>query len=265
MFAGPSGLQDEQANVRSSSSSSASSSESAKSKCSETVQASAEATIHLPHDFEEGAAAVSAATTNSPVACLPQRTIAPFPAVNTAQLLLERSFGPSTAVGMFGALGTLSSGAASAWVFRRMPITHRAAGTHYTIEVLCAEEEATEHTISISASAHDGRNARIVAARCKGWPVAELNLIPLDRDEIDENYELSKRGISNVVASEPAQVSSTCSSTASSSLPDRDAFEEYAAWCAEARSRCLRAQSSTTQTAGSGSRSGNTPQGLAAC
>merc|ERR1712216_191838 len=112
----------------------------------------------------------------------------------------------------------------------------------------------------------DDRNARVVAARCKGWPIAELNLIPLDGAEAAANQKLVDRGISCVAASDPAWVSSPRLSAASSSLPDRDALDEYAAWCVEAQRRCLHGQrASFGSGGGSGMETGRACEGLAAC
>lgn len=141
-------------------------------------------------------------------------------------------------------------GVASSWAVRRLPTMHGKAGTYYTIEVLCSEQTDTSdasQTLGFDSCVRSTLecNAAVMDARCRGWPVGELRLLPLEETEIADALHLVDHGIPHVSMREPMQVSSPPCSSTSSSLPDRDAIEEYAAWCLEARRRCLQAPKRT--------------------
>eukprot|EP00931_Biecheleriopsis_adriatica_P050604 TRINITY_DN29312_c0_g1_i1.p1 TRINITY_DN29312_c0_g1~~TRINITY_DN29312_c0_g1_i1.p1 ORF type:complete len:919 (-),score=201.15 TRINITY_DN29312_c0_g1_i1:93-2801(-) len=132
------------------------------------------------------------------------------------------------------------------WSVRRLPISARAPGSFYTVEVFC-QEESPSPSVSLTSGCgsmhcqqHGCRNRAVVAGRCQGWPAAELSLIPLSATELAELSLLAQGGLSarHQFASSPSPSGSTPGS-APSSLPDRDAPEEYAAWCAEASRRCV--------------------------
>jgi len=166
---------------------------------------------------------------------------------------------------------------------RRMEGAPRASGTFYTIEVLgfegsaasCASTsepggmpsrgagaDARRHRTPLppsarrpSAAERACRNVAVVAARCAGRPVGELALIPLDASELADRAQLAATGIpmipiesSGTVTAQPSPAVSPPDSSRSLSVPDRDAPEEYAAWCSEIQ-RCCREASATAAAA----------------
>jgi len=141
------------------------------------------------------------------------------------------------------------------WSVQRLSSACCPPGTFYTVEVLGHEPDLPNcsfesgHLGSIDGHyANQVRNRRcsrcrnpaVTAARCRGYPVAELSLIPLDAIEVAEAAQLAQDGITLVAAADIAIMDMGLSprqpqSTSSSSLPDRDAAEEYLAWCSEAQ------------------------------
>ncbi|CAE8612025.1 unnamed protein product [Polarella glacialis] len=149
---------------------------------------------------------------------------------------------------------------------RHMPLFRRAPGTFYTVEVLGVEEASSAPNgsdwrsgLSVQVCGRGAgeprrgggqnrnsdvdswaRNTAVVAARCQGRPGAELALIPLSASEMAELSLLVKGGLPGREAGAWLSASPAGSSppSAPSSLPDRDAPEEYAAWCKEAHRQC---------------------------
>eukprot|EP00929_Paragymnodinium_shiwhaense_P013180 TRINITY_DN121037_c0_g1_i1.p1 TRINITY_DN121037_c0_g1~~TRINITY_DN121037_c0_g1_i1.p1 ORF type:complete len:1164 (+),score=237.91 TRINITY_DN121037_c0_g1_i1:132-3623(+) len=150
------------------------------------------------------------------------------------------------------------------WSLKHMPAARskpcrRSPGTFYSVEVLGAEPgPPSEHGCRSDASASSWSEATgggqvqqssaIVAARCKGWPVSALTLIPYDDAELADAARLVQGGIALVTAfgasggdwdNSEVRTPSPTSRTSSSprSLPDRDAPEMYKAWCLELQRR----------------------------
>jgi len=107
-------------------------------------------------------------------------------------------------------------------------------GTFYTVEVLCQEQQGGDCSSGLPREhpGHAHRNVDVLAARCRGWPVSELALIPLDAAEVAEVGRLESEGIACVSQSCPPARAPSPPESPPVSLPDRDAAEEYALWCA---------------------------------
>lgn len=145
----------------------------------------------------------------------------------------------------------------SRWSLRVLSagVGNRAPGTFYTIEVLCEDSDgATQEeprlacdgtTTSEAAGRASRQNAAVVSARCRGWPVAELSLIPYNEFELAEAARLAEGGIARVAAASaycgqgqcPSPGETSRSSSTPRSLPDRDAPETYLAWCMDMQRR----------------------------
>lgn len=150
--------------------------------------------------------------------------------------------------------GPASLPGASRWQLRRLLKASPAPGTYYTVEVLAIEACAARSESSCGTGKSRERNLEVITALCEGRPVTELALLPLTAADIAEAKHLEEGGITlaTVAAEAPAPPLPSSTSSSPSSLPDRDALEEYTAWCSRARRQCLKA-----------GRSGLARQGLA--
>merc|ERR1719356_495431 len=91
-------------------------------------------------------------------------------------------------------------------------------------------------------TARDATNLAVLAARCRGLGVA---MIPMDPAELAELARLAEGGITARPFGGASSAADSLPGTsppqsAPPSLPDRDAAEEYAAWCAQAQAAFAR-------------------------
>lgn len=145
-----------------------------------------------------------------------------------------------------------SEAQAGAWQVHRLSRIGT-AGTFYTVEVLGLEGRSSgagrepvrsgPYAESSGPIGRDplrsGPNAEVLLSRCRGWPSAEVSLIPQNFEEIADADRLVEGGISRVSCD--CQGGSSGTTSPPESVPDRDALEEYAAWCCEVQQRCREA------------------------
>lgn len=139
------------------------------------------------------------------------------------------------------------------WQLHKYPaavVSDKPPGTFYTIEVLCpdpprqetggvSEREAFRACVESDARGVV-RNEAVVHARCRGWGMAQLSLIPLSALELEEQTQLVQGGIPRFAYADPAAepAERPCPPLSTTPLPDRDAPEEYAAWYTEVQDLC---------------------------
>lgn len=159
---------------------------------------------------------------------------------SSKQVVPSPSTSPGTAVGSIPQDTVTNSCttefAIDEWAMQRLSLAGQPARTFYSVEVLGEEEYKCTNDAGIFQTCRDddkwGGNLAIRAARCRGWLVKDLVLLPLNAGEEVDIARLTAGGVEVCSADHVVRGSSPAPSSSSSSLPDRDARVEFEEWCA---------------------------------